>query len=171
MESPQNSNMTVDRHRKDKSQLHMGKQKTHRVLCEVSLFGFSRGGREATTQLPNKWTWRLYSELWMPNLSLAHFLPTFLNLNYPIYLFPLGFYLSYVCISSSPSYSVTGWVAGPRWPPPPCPCFSFCLFSFSPSPAYPCSCLTTGQSALIRTGKESQFYRVKQYSINKSITS
>lgn len=112
-----------------------------------------------TTQLPNKLRMESYYDLWMPGLSLACFLPAFLNLNYPVYLFASGFYLFlllYVLLSyDSLSCCVAGWlgdwVAGwldgwvAGWLAPDfllslfssLPPFSFYLFPLPASPAYP----------------------------------
>ena len=93
-------------------------------------------------------TWRLI--LSYECLALAWLISSQLFLKYPVYLLPLGFLpLSISVYLFFPSYSTSGWVAGP-WHPllSLLLFFSFYFYSLPDSPTYPFSCLAIGHSAL-----------------------
>lgn len=124
------------------------------VVC-FTLFTFWGTNHPAPKQITHT---KAFYYLRMPSLSLSYFLQVFLNLSYPDYLMPLGFYLSlylsvylYLLLSMWLGVLLGGW---PLMFSSPCSLalcslwFFFYLYFLSAIPTFHCFCLPIGCSTL-----------------------
>ena len=137
-----------------------------KLLCWLFLLFILCSSGKPATQLPNK-----YLEVHF-FLSLTCFLPAFLNLKFPIYLLPLGFFILFFLFLYIFSFllilSLAGWlVLSFLAPPSPLPRFFLLFILCLPTPPILSPALLLAIQLFIRPircfrGKVTQLYRVKQ---------